>query len=84
MKFNFMPIFAARSSNIVRTLKHMAAMSNSKWKVAPVPADDVEAGPQSVRLDAHGVDCLRSWVQKNRRILNNMGSRAWTPTERIL
>ena len=80
MEFTISPHFRARSGNIAQTLQTLTTMPGSKWKLAPAGA----AGPNRLDLDGNGVDCLRSWIQKTRRIINVVGSRVWTPAERVM
>ena len=80
----------------MHALQQLADMRGSKWKVdsaavgvagaAAVGAAGAAAvGANYLLLDEiHGVDRLRSWIQANRKISNVVGSRVWTPTERIL
>ena len=82
--------FEARSGNIIETLNKLSSVPNSKWTVvradaavgAPPPA---AVGATLVQLSsASGIDVLRRFLQKNRRIYNVTGSRAWTMTERMM
>jgi len=77
--------FQARSWNLLDTLTELSKIPGSKWKVrssAVGEAKESDKGHEIVKLT--GVDVVRSWIQKSRRIHNVSGSRARTLTEHIL
>ena len=90
--FEYNDHFQARQQNIVNSLKALSRLPNSKWKVRKVE-DNSAVGESgiSVAVDGRssvvslrargGVDVLRSWLGENRRIVNSVGSKAWSLTE---
>jgi hypothetical protein len=90
--FEYDDYFQARAGNIVNTLRALSRLQNSKWKVRKDLNKSSAVGESGisvavdgrssvVSLRAHGGgDVLRSWVGENRRIVNSLGSKAWSMT----
>jgi len=76
--------FEARSGNIIETLKKLSSVPNSKWTV--VRAGAVVGAPPPAAVGANvaqlsstsGIDVLRRFLQKNRRIYIVTGTRSLT------
>ena len=82
--FQYDSHFQARSGTVVKTIQALCApkLPRSKWKfrsasaVGESSSAAADRGYEIVQLT--GVDVVRSWVQKTRRIHNVMGSKAWS------
>ena len=86
--------FKARSMNLLNTLTALSQLPKSTWKVRCLDggvANTVAAvgakvnddkGHEIVKLNGpfKGVDVVRCWMQKHRRVHNVLGSKAWTLT----
>ena len=86
--------FKARSMNLLSTLTALSQLPKSRWKVRCLDggvANTVAAvgakanddkGHEIVKLNGpfKGVDVVRCWMQKHRRVHNVLGSKAWTLT----
>ena len=75
--------FAAMEGNLVRALQALASLPKSKWSVRPLARVEAprEAAAGVVLLSGSGgIQALRAFVQKRRRIRNcsDGGSRAWS------
>ena len=81
--FEFDAHFAARSNSLVDSLKALAEMPQSTWKVRrSVDSAVGESGYAVVKLNgSEGVDVMRSWIREQRRIINAVGSKAWSLTQ---
>jgi hypothetical protein len=77
--------FQARSGMLLDSLKALSKLPHSKWKVRRSVASAVgESGYAVVKLNAsEGVDGVRSWIREQRRIVNAVGSKAWSLTQPI-
>ena len=72
--------FKVREEFLLAGLVWLSNHSNATWKVrgSSVPAVG-ERGYEVVKLEAsEGVETLRLWVGKQRRIVNTSGSKAWS------
>ena len=75
----------ARSSNLVKTLMAISEIEDTKWEVRLSDGGVANANDKGYEfVNLHGVDVVRSWIQKHRRIDNVLGSKAWTLTHSIL
>ena len=75
--------FQARAGNLLGNLKELSKLPKSKWKVRSSSVSAVgERAHAIVSLSAsEGVDTLRSWIRDHRRIVNAVGSKAWSLTQ---
>ena len=82
--------FQARAWQVLKTLEALSApnLPDSKWKIrSPAVGGPISAGADSDKgyevVELIDVGDLRSWLQRHRRILNVMGSKAWSLTQPV-
>ena len=75
--------FKARGGLLLAGLERLSKTSKATWKVRDSSVSAVgERGYEVVKLLASGgVETLRSWIGKQRRIVNTSGSKAWSLSE---
>ena len=81
-EFRFEEVFPARSPHLFATLSMLSQRPGTKWKLLPTSAR--AAGHDFIHLGKEGVSAVRSFLQRQQRIYNLMGSKVWTSTERLL
>ena len=84
--FEYNVHFKAREGFLLAGLVWLSKQLNATWKVRDSSVSAVgESGYEVVKLLANdGVETLRSWICKQRRIVNTSGSKAWSLYEPVV
>ena len=87
MIFEYDNDFISRRGNIITGLRHLAGLEKSKWKVRASgvgPAVGGDGDYEIVKLfGEEGAGALHKWLELNRRIMNNSGSKVWSTSEPV-
>ena len=80
--FEYDSVFQSRYQLLLNTMKECLKLPGCKWKVRPLAKNSAVREQQAtytekgfVFFKLSGIECMRSWIQSHRRIVNTVGSK---------
>ena len=80
--FEYDRAFQSRYQLLLHTMKELANLTGCKWIVRPLAKKSAVGGKEAARAEngfevikLEGIEVVRSWIQRNRRIVNTCGSK---------